>query len=142
MILNPLSHDNSESPIFKREVEAVFGILSEFDKISNEVIRKVTEGESSTINLSIQDSNGDWHNYKFQVLDNIRRLKQNGIIGYAPCRFQMKKYKKNDEDWVEKIEKPNEMRVLYDKICKKHNVAKQHFADNYKNNHKILLSNL
>ena len=145
LILNPLSHDNAGSPIFKREVEAVFGILSKFDDIKTQLLKKVSEG-NETILLSLKDTEDIWHCYKFLVCDNLKRVMQGEKIGYAPCRFKPYKYKIDKEEWKdidEQEQKAEEMKILYERLCKKHNIIeKKGFAIEYKNNKNISISEM
>lgn len=142
LILNPLSHDNAGSPVFRREVESVFGILSRFDEIKNILLKKVSNEDNTTVLLALQDSENIWHNYKFRVLDNLRRVIQGDNIGYSPCRFQPFRYKMDTGNWTDIEEQAEDMKILYSKLCDKHQVEKSNFADNYKNNQGVCISQM
>ena len=142
MILNPLSHDNYGSPIYRKEIESVFGILSEFEKISNDTLREASEKELTTMNLSIKDTDEIWHNYKFNILDNLRRVKQREKTSYAPCRFQITEYKKDKQiDQIFHTE-PEDMQKLYEKICNYHNVEINDFSEDYLTNKGVPISEM
>jgi hypothetical protein len=53
LVLNPLSHDSAGSPIFRKEVNAVFKILEEFDKITITELKKVKEFDKITILIMV-----------------------------------------------------------------------------------------
>ena len=143
LILNPLSHDNAGSPIFRREVESVFGILSQFDKIKKIMLRKVSVEDNSIIILKLKDNESIWHNYKFYILDNLCKITQDDQIGYGPCRFKPFNYKKQGEEgWVEIDGEPEEMRIIYNTLCEKHQSIKNNFADEYKNNRNVSISGM
>lgn len=142
LILNPLSHDNAGSPVFRREVESVFGILSRFDEIKNIILKKVSIEENPTLVLAIKDNENTWHNYKFRILDNLRRVSQSDKIGYAPCRLQLFRYKRGTEEWIDVDEQVEEMKVMYRKLCEKHQVETANFADEYKNNRGVCISQM
>ncbi len=143
VILNPLSHDNAGSPIFKREVSSVFKIISEFDKISNVILRKVSETENLTLSFSIQDPNEDWHNYKYVQVDNLRRVIQGEKILYNNFRIQKLKYKKNKEDWqtVEE-EEPVEINIEFNNLKEKYNFEGEDFSKFFKTNKGTLISEI
>ena len=143
VILNPLSHDNSGSPIFKREVSSVFRIISEFDKISNTIIRKVSESENLTLSIAIQDKNEDWHNHKYIQVDNLRRITQGEIIRYNNFRIQKLKYKKNKQEWESvEDEKPIEINTEFKALKEKYKFIEDDFAELFKTNKGLKISEM
>jgi len=142
LILNPLSHDNTGSPVFKREVESVFAILSRFDEINSITLKKVSNEDNTTLVLGLKDTENIWHNYKFRILDNLRKVMQGEKTGYSPCRLKPIRYQKDKEGWVDIEEDANEMRKLYGMLCEKHQVERGNFADEYKTNRGIAISQM
>lgn len=75
ILLNPLSHDNITSPIYKQELLSCIGILKELNKFRKKVISNVDKKE--TLILYTKDSIGDsWiyviepHEMFFAICDN------------------------------------------------------------------------
>lgn len=143
IILNPLSHDNAGSPVFKREVSSVFKIISEFDKISNVILRKVSETENLTLSFAIQDKNEDWHNYKYIQIDNLRKITQEGKTAYNNFRVQKLKYKKNREEWqTVEDEEPIEIKTEFNTLKEKYNFEGEDFSSFFKTNRGVLISEM
>lgn len=124
ILLNPLSHDNSESPIYRKEIEVLFSILDEMNKIENKILKKVSTKENSTLIVSINGSDDIWYNYKYELVDNLRRIKQGDKIGYAPCRVILLKTKVGTEPWVDKKgEKCVLLSKVYKNLCSTHHIV-------------------
>lgn len=143
IILNPLSHDNSSSPIFKMEVSSVFKIIEELNNIETKTIIETRPKEVKILKLSIKDNNENWFQYKFQVVDNLRRISHKQNEGYSKCRVILTAKKKGKSSW-ETIES-NEKEYLEDKylsLCKHHNIESGDYLNEYKTNNKISLYNL
>lgn len=75
ILLNPLSHDNITSPIYRQELISCIGILEELNKFKKEIISNVDKKEKLT--LRHKDSAGDlWtyviepHEIFFAIFDN------------------------------------------------------------------------
>lgn len=143
VILNPLSHDNSGSPVFKREVESVFEIIKGFENIKNEIIRKVSGIDELYLNISIQDNNTDWYNYKYIQLDNLRKIWQGTEVFYGPCRIQQTKYKINKEGWITSEDsQPLEIKEAFKELVAKHGITDGNFAEYFKSNKGIKISDM
>ncbi|WP_194977001.1 AAA family ATPase [Aquiflexum lacus] len=78
-LLNPLSHHDLRSPIFKTELETGFDILKELNKIKTQVIVKVPDESPVYLFFDKGDANtGNDYKYKFQLLENLIQLEYNG----------------------------------------------------------------
>jgi hypothetical protein len=133
VILNPLSHDNAGSPVFRREVNAIFGILSEFDKIKNNLLIDISKN-SNFLKFSIKDKSDNWYIYKIELRENLRLIKQGEVKKYAPCKAQIVSLKEGQNDWIDYIEPMvGELRTLYELKCNAHNVELKTFDEMLKN---------
>ncbi|QZE15251.1 hypothetical protein K4L44_05300 [Halosquirtibacter laminarini] len=73
LLLNPLSHDNMESPIYRKELENIFEILKKLSKIQKKTIGTITDEVDSTniFELKEEDQNGDHYSYTFKLIENF-----------------------------------------------------------------------
>ena len=142
-ILNPLSHDNASSPVYKREVEALFDIIDSLNNIEIRLLKKVNENGSQILKLSVQDDNEIWHQYKVELVDNLKQIKQGVKIGYAPCRVIVKSTKTDKEEWIDvESDKPECLKLKYESIIAKHNGVATHYSEAYKNNKNVAIKDM
>lgn len=140
IVLNPLSHDNSSSPIYKKEVEEVFNLISEIEKIEVKTLKQVKDNEVSILKLSIQDNNNVWFQYKLQLVDNLRRIKQGENIGFPPCRVITIASKEGNSEWTEiNNDKINSLEKKYNELCEKHNSEVGDYTKEYKNKRNVAI---
>jgi len=71
VVMNPLSHDDLESPAYRRELELVFDIIEELRKLKNEEIIK--QGAKLIIKKT-HGKNGKEFEYEFEVQTSVRSL--------------------------------------------------------------------
>lgn len=78
-LLNPLSHHDLRSPIFKTELETGFTILKELNKVKTQIIIEVPDENPVYLFFDKVDANtGNDYKYKFQLLENLILLEYNG----------------------------------------------------------------
>lgn len=78
-LLNPLSHHDLRSPIFKTELETGFTILKELNKVKTQIIIEVPDENPIYLFFDKVDANtGNDYKYKFQLLENLILLEYNG----------------------------------------------------------------
>lgn len=78
-LLNPLSHHDLRSPIFKTELQTGFTILKELNKVKTQIILKVPDETPVYLFFDKGDANtGNDYKYKFQLLENLILLEYNG----------------------------------------------------------------
>ncbi|MEC4115070.1 AAA family ATPase [Myroides pelagicus] len=71
-LLNPLSHHDLRSPIFKTELETGFTILTQLNKIKTQIIVKVPNETPVYLYFDKVDANtGKDYRYQFQLLENL-----------------------------------------------------------------------
>lgn len=115
-LLNPLSHDDLRSSIFKKELETGFTILEELNKVKSKILVGISGDNPAYLFFDKEDANGNDYKYKFQLLENLRYLEYNGTgrLLNAECKPISRTLKSND------TEEPGEgknQRSLHD-LCK------------------------
>lgn len=143
IVLNPLSHDNSSSPIYKKEVEEVFKLISEIKKIEVNTLKEVKNNKASILKLSIKDNNEIWFQYKLQLVDNLKRIKLDNNIGFPPCRIILISSKEGDSEWQEiENDKMTNLEEKYIELCKKHKSEIGEYTIEYRNKKNISIKNM
>jgi energy-coupling factor transporter ATP-binding protein EcfA2 len=71
-LLNPLSHDDLKSSIFKAELIAGFEILAELKKIVSKVILSVDNSTPIQLYCIKKDALKDIYYYRFELMENLR----------------------------------------------------------------------
>lgn len=143
ILLNPLSHDNSESPVYKREIEALFKILDRLNDIDNKILKKVSEEDKQILKLSIKGSDNIWYQYKYELVDNLRRITQDGKIGYAPCRITIIAKKTGSDQWKECTDSDCQyISEEYDELCSFHGVESKDYIQAFRTNKNISIAEL
>lgn len=89
-LLNPLSHHDLRSPIFKIELERGFFILKELNKVKSKKLIYVSEEKPTYLLFYIDDEKtGDTWKYRFQLLENLQYLAYNErcILLNSDCKI-------------------------------------------------------
>ncbi|KAA8478219.1 AAA domain-containing protein [Arcticibacter tournemirensis] len=76
-LLNPLSHDDLKSSIFKAELITGFKILDELQKIISKVILSVKNTDAIQMYSIKKDYKNDLYYYRFEILENLRIFQYN-----------------------------------------------------------------
>jgi len=71
-LLNPLSHDDLNSSIFKAELITGFKILDELQKIVSKVILTVDNTDTIQLYSIKKDYKNDIYYYRFELMENLR----------------------------------------------------------------------
>lgn len=77
-LLNPLSHDDLRSPVFKKELETGFSILEELYNVKSKLIIDISAVNSAFLFFDKEDSTNKEYRYKFQLLENLRYIEYKG----------------------------------------------------------------
>ena len=145
IILNPLSHDNLHSPVYKRELEQVFNLYESYGRIKNELIISCNQKEVKTLNLSIHGKDKIYYEYQVQLLENLRKITFFDQSKCSPCRGRVIKLKvhSGNKSWQE-IDNGLEgsLENLYKNLCSKHGVNAGDFTKKYRNKKNVTLSKL
>lgn len=112
VVLNPLSHDDIQSPYFKSELEKTFEILDSLRKLKK--IEIIKAGESLFITKN--DSQGIEHKFSLEALENFYVFKQAAQRIYSKINFKTINKWSNDarEDFPSEIMK---LEKVYSNIC-------------------------
>lgn len=73
IVMNPLSHDDTDSPVYRREIEDVFSIIDELRKLKNEIV--VKEGKKITMKKN-NPRDGVLRTYVSVLTTPVRILRQ------------------------------------------------------------------
>ncbi|WP_413533713.1 AAA family ATPase [Empedobacter brevis] len=143
ILLNPLSHDNSKSPVFKRELEEAFKILNFLEGIEKKIVKEVNQLDNQILKISIKGNDEIWYQYKYELLDNLTRYKCDQTIGYLKCRINLLSTKKDKEQWID-INTNNPIYIVdeYKSLCKNHNVKMEDFTKKFRTNKNVPISDL
>ncbi|MDV3662336.1 hypothetical protein CMU70_18035 [Elizabethkingia anophelis] len=126
-LLNPLSHHDLRSPIFKTELEVGFAILRELNKVKAEIIVEVPDENPVYLFFDKEDATtGENYRYKFQLLENLLYLEYNGKsrILNAECKPIARFLKPNGK---EEVGEGRNQKSIFD-LCKGiciHSAAKE-----------------
>jgi len=143
VLLNPLSHDNLESPVYKREVESAFDLFEKLLLIKKELIKEVNGKSSNILKLSVKDPNDAWHQYKYELVDNLYRIRIDDKIGYSKSRVILIASKVGDSEWIDVIEGEKcFLEIEYERICQLHTAVRQEYITAYRTNQNITIANL
>lgn len=75
LLLNPLSHDNTESPIYRRELDNIIEILEKLNQLKVYTIGLPDTDDLLPFELREIDTNGNEWRYSFSVKETFRALK-------------------------------------------------------------------
>lgn len=105
LLLNPLSHDNLDSPIYKQELVAVVETLRQMRLLEYRLLVSINSDSETYIYLTEVAADGEKWAYKILLKENLRAFKKldgTWIICDPLCRFV--KRKKLSDDSIEPIE--------------------------------------
>lgn len=94
LLLNPLSHDNVDSPIYVKEIESIKSILKDMNKLESKVIALADPDDEKELILTENDINNNEWEYKFTLKENLRAIKDlsgNWLINDPKCCFLQRK---------------------------------------------------
>lgn len=75
LLLNPLSHDNIHSPIYKNELLNVIALLTNLNKLKVKTLGMTDPDDSNLFHLRETANNGDVWEYVFTLKENWRAIK-------------------------------------------------------------------
>ncbi|MBL7840163.1 MAG: AAA family ATPase [Cyclobacteriaceae bacterium] len=99
LLLNPLSHDNIDSPIYKQELVDIIAILKKLKLLEYKQIINITGAVENFIYLTETAADGELWRYKIQLKENLRAFKRlDGIwaLNNPECVF-VKRRKESDQ---------------------------------------------
>ncbi len=113
IVMNPMSHDDLESPIYRREIDLVFDIIESLRTLGNRIIlpqgRKIHFKKAST-------ETGIMREYVCELMSPLRRLEANGKI--VITKLQILPLTEQDAGSNRKtINYKDSLDKVYDKFC-------------------------
>jgi energy-coupling factor transporter ATP-binding protein EcfA2 len=93
LLLNPLSHDNTESPIYRRELDNIIEILEKLNQLKVHTIGMDDDADQNIFELHETDSTGDNWVIEFtlkEIYRGIRDLNGNWCLSNPNCHFLTK----------------------------------------------------
>jgi energy-coupling factor transporter ATP-binding protein EcfA2 len=84
VVMNPLSHDDLESPVFRQELELVFDIIVNLQKLKNTVI---LDAGSKIFMKKEHAETGIEKEYICQLLSPLRKIECNNVIKYSKFKI-------------------------------------------------------
>lgn len=135
ILLNPLSHDNVGSPVFRQELEAVFQILSDLETMKTTLVIPAKDG--ANLKVSYEDTQTKvWHQYKVVLYESLWRIEWKGETKYAPCLCSSMSHKEGKLDWSPvSLNKKKYIQEIHNELLIKHHVKPQPFERVFRNNH-------
>ena len=93
ILMNPLSHDNIDTPIYKRELLNAIEIIEKLNQLKVEVFYADSNNERPFV-LKETDTTGDEWEYVFYLKENFRAIKGldgNWLLSNPKCYFDTRK---------------------------------------------------
>lgn len=102
IVMNPFSHDDLKSPIYKREIERGFKIIEEFKNIPK-LSKKKIEAKGNWIYFKIKE-------YQYLLVCELKSdlilIKHGDSIDYLGFTVDVVAYKEGEKKWVNEFQKP------------------------------------
>lgn len=115
LLLNPLSHDNIETPVYRKELDGIFLLIDDLKKLEPKVI----QAANSTPNITLQetDSDGTLWTYDIELQENFRALRiLDGTWKMTDPKCIFKTRQNNIGGPVERLNWPIKLSKGYDQI--------------------------
>jgi energy-coupling factor transporter ATP-binding protein EcfA2 len=119
LLMNPLSHDNISSPIYKQEILSAIRIIENLNKLELKLFQPDQDNANPFI-LKDTDSAGKVWDYTFYLKDNLRLIKDlddKWLVNNPECQFVSRK-NITDDLALEEFTPPHndKLSVLYGNI--------------------------
>jgi hypothetical protein len=99
LLLNPLSHDNIDSPIYKQELVAVIDTLKKLRILDYKQVVSIDATAETFIYIAETAADGELWRYKIQLKENLRAFKKldgSWVLSNPECTF-IKRRKESDK---------------------------------------------
>lgn len=113
VVMNPLSHDDPESPVFRKELELTFHIIGRLQKLKNTV---VLEAGKEIRMKKVNPATGIETVYISQLLTPFRKLEYDGTVKISKVRILALTQKDGDQP-KKKISFDGELEEIYGMFC-------------------------
>lgn len=122
IVMNPMSHDDLESPVYRRELELVFDIIKELQKLKNTIVLH----SGKKIVMEKADDQGVMKKYICELSTPLRKLEYGSDWRITKIEVLLLS-EKADGGAKKKISYPGTIESVYDQMCHDLKVEK---ADN------------
>jgi energy-coupling factor transporter ATP-binding protein EcfA2 len=112
VLLNPMSHDDIESPIYKNDIEAAFKVIDDLQKIElpkREVV--IEKNKVFTIDLPAIS-------YTAEIItaDNVYKIDNDGAISFSTSKFHLNTWTREGIDYAMDSNSPPQQYSQADKL--------------------------
>lgn len=117
LLLNPLSHDNIDTPIYKQELLLVIELLMNLRKMDYRMLISIKNSPDVFVFLKETDSVGEDWSYKIKLKEHLRAFKKldgNWVLNNPQCEAVARKNLSNGNEEV--ISDSNKLTKIYDRI--------------------------
>ena len=117
ILLNPLSHDNIDTPIYKLELEAVMELLAEMRKLDHKTVVSIKDDTQVFIFLTEVDAAGDFWTYTIHLKEHLRAFKKfndEWVLSNPQC--EVIKRTRISDNKVENITNKNQLRRIHNQV--------------------------
>jgi energy-coupling factor transporter ATP-binding protein EcfA2 len=112
VLLNPMSHDDIESPIYKNDIEAAFKVIDDLQKIELPKREAIIEkNKVFTITLSAIS-------YTAEIItaDNVYKIDNDGAISFSTSKFHLNTWTREGIDYAMDSDSPPQQYSQADKL--------------------------
>ena len=113
VVMNPLSHDDFDSPVYRRELLLVFEIISELKKLKNTIL---LDSGKEIIMKKVNPKSGLIREYVCQLTTPIRRIEHGHDIRFSKFNILPITQKEGDTNKV-KISFGGKFEEVYERLC-------------------------
>lgn len=130
VVMNPLSHDNLQSPAYRSELQEVFRLIDELRKLRNVIVMDV----GADFKLSKKNiRTGHNHIFEFKLKSKLRRVNYDQQTKFSPVTMQPIKVQIIDGEKVnyERLNHDGLLPNVYKKICFSLGAAEGEMLDDF-----------
>lgn len=117
LLLNPLSHDNIDTPIYKQELLSIISLLENLKRLDYKLLVSIENEPEVFIFLTENDSAGEDWSYKIKLKEHLRAFKKlDGTWVLSNPQSEVVARRKISDGTIEPVSDSNKLRKNYDRI--------------------------
>lgn len=116
LLLNPLSHDNIDTPIYGQELDSIKVLLEKMRKLDYKLLVSIKDEPEVFIFLTENDTAGEVWTYKIKLTEHLRAFKKldgKWVLDNPQCEVVARK--KVSDGTIENKADNNKLRKIYDR---------------------------
>jgi predicted ATP-binding protein involved in virulence len=116
LLLNPLSHDNIDTPIYKQELLSIISLLDSLKMLDYKLLVSIKDQPEVFVFLTENDAAGEDWSYKIRLKEHLRAFKKldgTWVLSNPQCEVITRR--KLSDGTVEAISDVNKLRKIYDR---------------------------